>query len=560
MRSTLCRVCGLPPFLVGVGHMQGPTVDLVRSPYGGRSAETLAGEEPFLGAPLTAAYVRGLKAARVASVVKHFALNNQETGRMGGMSSDAGQRTLDEAHYVPVKAAIEAGVSAVMCSYNLVNGTQACGADWLLRDDLIGRLGFDGYVVSDWTAIYDVRVAAAGAVHIDMPGVAGVFRCPGMLTEAQLDEKASAILRGMILDLPAMRAPPCIVGCDCDVLMREANASTPAHIELARTVAAESAVLLKNEAETLPIRTGSVIALVGSACDHQSNWETLSGWWNRGDYNVVGGSGRVISDRAVSVAAGLAARSAGHGFTLRTSLTDDVSAALEVMKGATLTVACAGAIGQEGDDRTSLLLDQDAFLARLTTDRTGPLAVVAFAPGPLAVGSWSTQADAALAVFLSGQETGAAVASLLLGDSSPSGKLPVTFYADESQVVVPICTTVRCEYTERLHVGWRALEDTPVAFPFGHGLSYAAFNFSLVGRDARWATVTVLNVGSAAAREVVQLYVRTAEPLTTLRAFAKTSVLLPGQSQTVRLDMGTVDSASEQVMVGASSRDVRLRW
>ncbi len=313
--------------------------------------------------------------------------------------------------------------------------------------------------------------------------------------------------------------------------------------------------------------------------------------WNRGDYYVVGGSGRVISDRAVSVYAGLQARAVARGLTLRPSLTDDVSAALDAQRGASVVIACGGAVGQEARDRSALRLDQHAFLERLAAEASAPLVVVGFAPGPLVVGGWSEPAAAALAVFLSGQETGHAVAALLLGEASPSGKLPVTMYASDDQVGVRVCGRSPCVFTERAHVGWRSLEGVPVAFPFGHGLSYSEFELGLAavsthsngteaaGQLPRWPRVdlqvTVRNVGVHAAREVVQLYLRTNEPLTTLRAFEKTPLLQPGQETTVSLSVPSsafdlfdegqqafapmAASAQPVLLVGTSSRDIRLQ-
>lgn len=586
----------------GANAVLGPTVDLVRSPYGGRSPETLAGEEPHLGGPMVDAYVRGLRSVGVAAVMKHFSANSQETGRWGGrptsISMDAGPRTLMEAHYVPVRAGVVAGASSVMCAYNLVNGTPACGAEWLLRRDLLGSLGFDGYVVSDWTAIVDVPLAAKAPVHMNMPGLDNSFGCPGVLTGAQLDEKATAVVRGMLKTMAGLRQPDCLLGChdcrtcrhrSCTPLLTEANASTASHVALARHVAAEAAVLLKNEGGLLPIAAGATVAVVGSACDAAHSFGDLNGLWNRGDYYVVGGSGRVISDHAVSVYAGLVARAAAAGITVRASLSDDADAALATIRGATLAIACGGAKGQEDADRSTLALDQHGFLSRLAAEASAPLVAVAFAPGPLAVGGWSTGAAAALAVFLSGQETGHAVAQLLLGEASPSGKLPVTFYADEEQVDprVRVCTSTSrpCVFSEGVHIGWRALEDVSVAFPFGHGLTYGSFELAFAspprlvhldaGRVNVSVAVSVRNVGTRAAAEVVQLYVRSSEPLTTLGAFVKTSVLQPSESATVTLelpptvfevyDYGAHELAPLQplseytLLIGTSSRDIKLQ-
>jgi len=594
----------------GANAVLGPGVDLVRSPYGGRSPETLVGEEPFLGAPLVAAYVSGLRSVGVGTVMKHFSANNQETGRWAGLpraiNTQAGRRTMHEAHYVPVSAGISAGAASVMCAYNLVNGTPACGNEWLLDQDLMGTLGFDGYVVSDWTAITDAKQAARTAVHMNMPGIDNAFGCPGILNDAQRNDKATHVLRGTLKVLAGLSVPDCIIGCEacttcrnasCVPLIGQANSTSPAHVAVANAVATDGAVLVKNSASTLPIPNGATVAVVGSVCDADHSLHPTNSRWNLGDYYVVGGSGRVISYSTVSIWAGLQAKAAAHSLTLVSSLSDNVDEAITAMSGASIVITCGGGVGQEDIDRSRLTLDQHGFLEALAVkmaEQTAPppLVVVALAPGPLAVGGWGTYAQAALVLFMSGQETGTAVAQLLTGESVPSGRLPVTLYADESQVDgrMRICTdrSRPCTFTEGAHVGWRALENVPVAFPFGHGLSYSSFTYAwgsavsyayattgALARPNVTFSVSITNAGSYAAREVVQVYLRSDEPLTTLRAFEKTATIAPGASATlsftlppssfnvydyVTRSMAPLRSLSAYtLLVGASSRDIRLQ-
>lgn len=331
---------------------------------------------------------------------------------------------------------------------------------------------------------------------------------------------------------------------------------------------------------------------------------------------TIGGSGRVVSDSALTL--NLADALASRGLTLRVSVSDELGEAIEAMRGADVAIVCGAAKTGEGADRPDLLLDQHELLMAIAERRAAtravdgggsaststtapplpPLVIAATCPGQLLT-PWADGADAIAAAFYLGQAHGEAWARVLLGDVSPQGKLPVTFPASEEDTVQPcghnfyvqLGTTV-CEYSERLHTGWRGLIDRPVAFPFGHGLSYTTFNYSWVQEPAVSTAssrgdasvimrVAIVNAGGVGGAEVAQLYVRfpeyADEPSLLLRDFAKTRVLLPGQSEVVELSLsalsdlsvwsGRVDEPSGgwsviggefEALVGASSRDLRL--
>ena len=239
----------------------------------GRTAESLAGESPTLGAVLGAAYVRGLRSSGVACTAKHFAAYTQETNRgLEGSgfvySVDADERTMFEVYYAPVEAMIADGLAGVMCSYNRVNGTPACAAPELLERDLRSRLNFSGWVLSDWWAVSSPCAASRG-LDQNMPGNDGSFDALHVLGantdgEQTLRTMATRVLRGMLAagdsPLGALAAPTCAVGCDCGPTLREANATSAAHVALAREVASSAAVLLKNEGGVLP---RAVLAFLG---------------------------------------------------------------------------------------------------------------------------------------------------------------------------------------------------------------------------------------------------------------------------------------------------------
>jgi len=264
-----------------------------------------------------------------------------------------------------------------------------------------------------------------------------------------------------------------------------------------------------------------------------------------------------------------------------------------MLRGADVAVLCGGATSSEGVDRSSLRLDNEAFLIQalhLTSTMGVPAVVIGLVPGAI-VAPWRHSAAAVLVMFLSGQETGNAAADVLMGDVTPSGKLPVTFPEKEGDALWPCpesiwpWATTPCPYTERLRGGWHVYDGKPVAYPFGHGLSYTEFEYSVVqdwsaaaeGNNVRQLTILVMNTGSRAGAEVAQLYVRfppeeVHEPDMLLRGFRKTPLLRPGQLHHVTFSLSQRDlsvwdtelhawrqpGGRFMTLVGASSRDLRL--
>ena len=486
----------------GANVVLGPSVNVHHVPYSGRNAEYLAGEEPSLGAVLAGAYVRGVQGEGVAAVVKHFVLNGQET-RRHSQSSIVDPRTLWEVYYPPFVAAMEAGVASVMCSYNKVGGSYACGNDQILLRDLKQQMGFEGWVMSDWWAVHSTE-AAKGGVDQEMPGTAGLSSgengAPffGMKrlqnAGADLKEMARRLLYGLF-SAGALDGPICDVGGGgCSDKLYRTIATSDAHQRLARKVAAESAVLLKNERRALPIAAGAKVALLGPACDSRHTIMPSTSFWDDGDYYVIGGSGRVISDRARSLKQGLEFA----GVKVITSASREVDVALTAMRSADVAIVCGGASSREATDRQSLSVDQNEFIQAVANGHMQsdpPLVAAVFAPGSIHA-PWHDRVDAMLTLFLAGCHTpwpphisrdafpskqahspspratclgeahGYAWADVLLGKVTPSGKLPVTFPLREEDVPRP-CTLDNCTYSEKLNVGWRGLHSRPVAFPFG---------------------------------------------------------------------------------------------
>ncbi|CAK0802838.1 unnamed protein product [Prorocentrum cordatum] len=556
---------GLEFRMKGANVVLGPAVNVHRTPFNGRNAEYLSGEDPALGAALARMYVQGVQDdAGVAAVVKHFEGNQQETSRVD-TNTIVDERTRWELYYPPFQAAVEAGAAAVMCAYNNINGRPACENPELLKVDLKERMGFGGWVMSDWWAFKSANSTRSGA-DMEMPGApVHSFWAPEALEalpQAELDDMAARVLGGMSR-FWRRDQDGCRAGCNCDGELYRTGATSLEHVEFARRIATESAVLLKNDAPPvrqggdspstglLPLRGIKALAVVGEACDAQRDVDWYFDNWTRGDYYTVGGSGRVLSDKVSTVLGGLLARRPA-GLEVIGSASDSLPEALQAMEGVDAVVVCGGATSSESFDRGTLRLDQEGFVLRAVAAAVAaglPSVVVAMVPGAVTA-PWSHNATAALALFLGGQEAGNAVSPILLGNAFPSGKLPVTFPSREKDAIRPCMgrKDFRCTYSEGLMGGWHAYDGKPVDFPFGHGLGYTEFEYEKGTVTSEKACknstdrvcsgvriivrVEVSNSGSMQGAEVVQLYVGfpsgLGEPALVLRDFQKTPALAPG--------------------------------
>jgi beta-glucosidase len=568
----------------GVAAVLGPGVNIKRSPLCGRNFEYLS-EDPHLAGRLAAALVAGLQSQHVGGCVKHFAANNQETDRMR-VSADADERTLREI-YLP---AFEHVVTAarpwlVMCAYNKVNGEYASQHRWLLTEVLRGEWGFDGLVVSDWGAVHDRVAALAAGLDLEMPPDLGVSDqaiidavAAGTLDEALLDQAAARVLA---LVQRARRREP-------------ATLDAGAHHALARRAAAHSLVLLKNDG-VLPLADapGLTVAVIGE--------------FARSPRFQGAGSSKVSPTRVDvpldELAAALPSATLRFAPGYRTGDADPAAAgdlageAARAATGAGVAVVFLGlpeGAESEGYDRAHIDLPdaQTSLLARLAAEVPGtPLVVVLFNGGAVRTGTWDHAAAAVLECWLAGQATGGAVADVLTGAVSPSGRLaetiPVRLADCPSYLNFP-GEEGHVRYGEGVFVGYRGYdaEDRPVAYPFGHGLTYTSFSYRDLrvtqagSADGGDLTVTVrcvvANTGGRAGQEVVQVYAgdpeaAVARPVRELKAFAKVS-LEPGAEQEVTFGLTARDLSywsavlrrwalepgEFRIEVGASSRDIRL--
>ncbi|MHB1598903.1 MAG: beta-glucosidase [Acidimicrobiales bacterium] len=552
----------------GARVLLAPTVNLHRHPLWGRNFEGFS-EDPLLSAKLAVAYIQGVQGEGVAATVKHFVGNEAEHERFT-CSTDVDERTLRECYLVPFEHAVRHGhVMCVMTAYNRVNGEHVPDQDRLLRQILRGEWGFDGLVMSDWWAMLRTDDAARAGLDLEMPGPARSFGPAlaaavraGRVAEADLDAKIRrllALLDGLGL-LDGARAVPTdddskggIEGLGVVPRPEEHPQDRAEDRAALRRAAADCTVLLRNDG-LLPLDPGALrrVALLGARSEHPSI--------------MGGGSAKVRPHYQLSLLELLRERLGPGVEVLHEAATDEtgVAAAASAASEADLAIVVVGtdeAIESEGYDRTTMDLPgtQDALVRAVTA--ANPRTVVVVTSGAPVTMSWASETAALIQSFFSGQETASALLDVLVGDAEPGGRLPTTlplrlehtpafgnFPGEASHV----------RYGEGLLVGYRWYEarHLPVAFPFGHGLSYTSFEIGRptlssdhlgAGERVR-VEVPVTNSGARRGAEVVQCYVAppgggTAapgarfRPVKELRGFAKVW-LDPGASTVVSFDLG----------------------
>ncbi|CAJ1375363.1 unnamed protein product [Effrenium voratum] len=573
----------------GANVILGPSVQVQRVASNGRNFEYMAGEDPYLGAKLSEAYVIGVQAEGVIACLKHFAFNEQETHRTYG-SSVVDERTAWELYYPPFEAGVAAGAGSVMCSYNKVNGTYACANEELLRRDLKQKMGFRGFVMTDWWALHNsVDTSVVRGLDMEMPGAGGdTFFYPEALQtmeESQAgDFKGYGVNRSAVYRDPARRIlsaahkmrlfemPSCTPGQDC-VAAIFSDQRSPEAEDLARRTVAESIVLLKNEA-VLPLKNVKRLALIGEPWVAPSRGTDEVGMM--GDYYSGGGSGHcyIPPENFTTPFTSISERAKDLGIAVSSSLTNNITEALAAIQDADAVVVLGATTAEESRDRESLHLDNGADdLINAIAKEGKPVIVLMQVPGTIMV-PWKDEVAAVALMFLGGEFTGNAWASLLFGDFSPSGRLPIMLPTHENHTIPP-STELDAVYGEGLFTSYRASGNF-AAFPFGHGLSYTEFAFDppkqSEGCQARICVETrVTNTGSRNGAEVVQAYVEfppeANEPKLVLRGFQKTKILEPGASETVSMSLTSRDLSvyldgwklqhSIKLHIGASSADLR---
>ena len=552
-----------------VAVLLGPGLNTKRSPLCGRNFEYFS-EDPYLSGKMAAAYVRGIQSEGISACPKHFAVNSQELRRMAS-DSVVDERTLRELYLTGFEIVVkEAHPKALMSSYNLINGIYANENAHLLQDILREEWGFDGAVVTDWGGSNDHALGVKNGSTLEMPAPGGdavrellAAVRSGKITEADVDARLDELLT-LVLDTHAA------------VERHSRSFDADAHHALARRAAGESVVLLKNDDALLPLAEGTRVAVIGDFAETPR-------------YQGAGSSAvnsiKVDTFLDCLNDSGLYSVGFAPGFD-RQGKPDAAkqAEAVALAAKADAVLLCLGLDEikeSEGLDRADMKLADNQIELLQAVREANPNTVVIVNAGASLETPWLAHCKALVYGALGGQASAGAMVDVLTGKINPGGKLAETWanaYADtpaRDHFAGPGRTV---QYREGLYVGYRYYQTTgvPVAFPFGHGLSYTQFAYSDLHADAHSATLTVTNTGDRAGAEIVQLYVAkpNAEifrPAQELKAFAKVQ-LAAGESKTVtltlddkafrywntRTDSWEVEGGTYELRVGASSADIRL--
>jgi len=591
----------------GSNVLLGPDLEVTRVASTGRSFESLSGEDPFLGSQLVQPFVQAVQSKGIIATIKHWLDNNQEIGRMT-MNVEVGDRAQHEIYMPPFKAAMDAGAGAVMCSYNKIYGQHACENSKLLKKLLREDAGFRGFVMSDWGATHDAVKSATSGLDVEMPGSNGKFmQLPqlvgeGKIKQSTIDTMASHVLASMF---QAGQFDDRYPGTVLNSVSRT-DVTSDAHRNVARQAIIDGAVLLKNKGSTLPLATkGKKIAMIGQYCNtdiYITPGHVTAG--NAGTPFMGQGSGYVPTKKTVTPMKGLQD-------LVKDAASITFSADASAGDGADVAVVCASACDvHEGWDRMNFSLPEANQLVSALREQSGDKKIVVVGVSPGAVTTeWMKNVDASLLLFMPGEQVGAAVAQMLTGAASPSGRLPITMPPDDWKPIggYPAGKDhmflsaqypgtqppphkmykwgdyLTANFTEGVLVGyrWWDAKDVNPAFPFGYGLTYTEFSFkdfqSDCSGDKIIVTLTIANTGDRDGDAVPQLYVGfpSLKPaVRQLRGFQKTHIPKGGEAPMVFIvtpeDASYYDEAEQKwtssaeknekvtVSIGTSSRD--LLW
>ena len=552
-----------------VAVLLGPGLNTKRSPLCGRNFEYFS-EDPYLSGKMAAAYVRGIQSEGISACPKHFAVNSQELRRMAS-DSVVDERTLRELYLTGFEIVVkEAHPKALMSSYNLINGIYANENAHLLQDILREEWGFDGAVVTDWGGSNDHALGVKNGSTLEMPAPGGdavrellAAVRSGKITEADVDARLDELLT-LVLDTHAA------------VERHSRSFDADAHHALARRAAGESVVLLKNDDALLPLAEGTRVAVIGDFAETPR-------------YQGAGSSAvnSIKVDTFLDCLNDSGLHSVGFAPGFDRQGKPDAAKQAEAVALAAKADAVLLCLGldeikeSEGLDRADMKLADNQIELLQAVREANPNTVVIVNAGASLETPWLAHCKALVYGALGGQAGAGAMVDVLTGKINPGGKLAETWanaYADtpaRDHFAGPGRTV---QYREELYVGYRYYQTAgvPVAFPFGHGLSYTQFAYSDLRADVHSATLTVTNTGDRAGAEIVQLYVAkpNAEifrPAQELKAFAKVQ-LAAGESKTVtltlddkafrywntRTDSWEVEGGTYELRVGASSADIRL--
>lgn len=568
----------------------GPTVNIMRTPLGGRTYEAY-GEDPYLDAQMAVGWIRGLQGQGVIADVKHFAANNQEgvspladqsapgqplgppaiEGNRMAVDEKIDERTLREIYLPHFEAAIkQAHAGTVMCAYNKINGVYACENDWLIHQVLEKEWGFPGMVLADYGAAHDAGPSLRGGLDFEpWPGLAygplqvTLALATGQATQDQVDEHVRRYLRTLfafgVFDRQAY--------VDSDARIAKA-----AHAQIAQGIEESAITLLENRRKTLPLRAPKTIAVIGKPAT---------------TFITGGGSGNVKPFAFQDPLSAIRKRAQGSKVVYDDG--SDPARAAAAAKAADVAIVFGADYDAEGTDRRCLTLecpdiygDQDGLIDGVAAAQ--PNTVVVLETGGPVLTPWRDKVAALLEAWYPGESGGPAIARVLFGDADPGGRLPATFPRSEADLPTagdPQAYPGQGEtvtYKEGLLVGYRFYDakGKAPAYPFGFGRSYTRFRYRKLKLRRRGTTVrvalTVRNAGRRAGWAVPEVYVampaEAGEPPRQLRAFAKFR-LEKGAARRVHLRLGPrafshwdggwkITPGCYTVLAGPSSRSLPL--
>ncbi|WP_042367267.1 beta-glucosidase BglX [Bacteroides neonati] len=578
------RIAAIEASADGISWTFSPMVDVSRDARWGRISEG-SGEDPFLGAAIARAMVKGYQGKNMSgkdeimACVKHFALYGAPEAGRDYNTVDMSRNRMFNEYMLPYQAAVEAGAGSAMAAFNEVDGVPATGNKWLMTDVLRTQWGFDGFVVTDYTGISemvdhgmgDLQAVAALALNagIDMDMVSDAFVSTlkksveeGKVSVASIDKACRRMLEAKY-KLGLFENPYKY----CDVKRPAKDIFTPEHRAIARKTASESFVLMKNDNQTLPLQKKGTIAVIGPLGNTRSN---MPGTWSvaavldnapslveglkevtKGKANVVYAKGsNLMSDAAYEERATMFGRSLHRDNRTDKEMLEE---ALRISADADVIVAALGESSEmsgESSCRTDLTMPdvQRTLLEELL--KTGkPVVLVLFTGRPLVLTWEKENVPAILNVWFGGSEAALAIGDVLFGDVNPSGKLTTTFPQNVGQVPLFYAhkntgRPLNKGWFEKFRTNYLDVSNEPL-YPFGYGLSYTSFTYSDISLDRSsmavngelTATVTLTNTGNRDGAEVVQLYIRDlvasiTRPVKELKGFEKV-FLKAGESRKV---------------------------
>ncbi|MFX1253109.1 MAG: glycoside hydrolase family 3 C-terminal domain-containing protein [Promethearchaeota archaeon] len=578
-----------------------PGININRSPLNGRTFEYLS-EDPYLTKELAIPYVKGVQSQRVAACPKHYVANNQETNRHT-VSAEVSERALHEIYLRAFKEVIEeADPWTIMSSYNRVNSLYVNENPDLLDNTLMKKWGFSGFVMTDWWAtskgmrkpqedpviLTEIAIKSGLSLEMPMPYIYDKERLlnaynSGKFTDEALDEVIRRLLRVLVL-----------VGMfEDEKSLPKGERNTSAHQRLARQMAEEGMVLLKNANNILPLEMSKItkIAVLGP------NHDIKFGRW------LYGGSSAVKPPYEITALKGLQEKCKGKvNIVHDPQEADYVLLFMGLNHDSNINLLASQKTGEitygndcEGTDRQNLALSKDQIDLINETAKVNPKTIVVLINGsPIAMDGWIENVPAVLEAWYPGMEGGKAIANVLFGDVNPSGKLPITFPrkitdspAHKSSRTFPGEDLV-VHYDEGIFVGYRHFdkENIEPLFPFGYGLSYTTFTYEDINLDKNVlksiddtlvVSVKITNTGSKTGSEIIQIYAEDMEcsverPPKELIGFSKVN-LKPNETKNVKINVKAKDLAfydisthswkvepgNFDILIGSSSRDIHLK-